>query len=173
MNRRETIKAMMAASGSLVALPSWAKDWSRAAIATHKTSFPADLQATLAAVVDTIIPHGNNIGALSVGVDKFLQKLIDDCFEKEVQDNIKRHLQLLEESSHALYQKSFNESDQVQREEMLLKFSVSEDPAQQDFFKVIKSETIRGFNTSREVMVNYLHFRQVPGHYYGCVDVNA
>ena len=173
MNRRETIKAIMAASGTLVALPLWAEGWTSAGLATHKTSFSADSQATLAAVVDTIIPQGKDIGALSVGVDKFLQKLIDDCFEKEVQDNIKTQLQLVEDSSQALYEKSFGECEQAQREEMLLKFSLSEDPAQQDFFKVIKSETIRGFNTSREVMVNYLHFRQVPGHYYGCVDVNA
>ena len=173
MNRRDTIKALMAASGSLVALPSWAEAWGPADVISHRSSFPTLTQQTLVAVVDTIIPQGKDTGALSVGVDKFLQKLIDDCFEKEAQENIRTQLQLLEESSHALYQKPFNECDQAQREEMLLKFSVSEDPAQQEFFKVIKSETIRGFNTSREVMVNYLHFRQVPGHYYGCVDVNA
>ena len=37
----------------------------------------------------------------------------------------------------------------------------------------MKSETIRGFNTSREVMLQYLNYKIVPGHYYGCVDVNA
>ena len=61
----------------------------------------------------------------------------------------------------------------MQRESLLLALEGSEDQAQDEFFKLIKSETIRGFNTSREVMVNYLHFRQVPGHYHGCVDVNA
>ena len=173
MNRRETIKALMAASGTLIALPSWAEEWVPADVISHKTLFSPVNQETLTAVVDTIIPHGNNIGALSVGVDKYLQKLIGDCFEKEVQDNITTQLRLLEESAQTLHRKAFKVCDQVQRQEMLLKLSTSEDPAQQDFFKLIKSETIRGFNTSREVMVNYLHFKQVPGHYYGCVDVNA
>ena len=173
MNRRETIKALMAASGTLMALPSWAEEWTHADVIGHKTSFSFVNQDTLTAVVDTIIPHGNNIGALSVGVDKYLQKLIDDCFENEVQDNIRTQLRLLEESAQMVHNKSFRACDQVQRQETLLKLSTSEDPAQQDFFKLIKSETIRGFNTSRDVMVNYLHFKQVPGHYYGCVDVNA
>lgn len=163
----------MAASGTLVALPSWAAGWRSAEIMRHKTSFCAATQETLSAVVDAIIPYGSNIGGLSVGVDKFLQKLVDDCFEKEAQDNVKKQLQFLEGSAQTLHQKSFRNCDQHVREEMLLKLSVSEDPAQQEFFKVIKSETIRGFNTSREVMVNYLHFRQVPGHYYGCVDATA
>jgi hypothetical protein len=173
MNRRETIKALMAASGTMIALPSWADEWTRADVISHKTSFSTANQETLAAVVDTIIPYGNNIGALSVGVDKYLQKLIDDCFEKEVQDNISTQLRLLEASVQSLHKRSLKECDRVERQEILLRLSSSGDVAQQDFFKLIKSETIRGFNTSREVMVNYLHFRQVPGHYYGCVDVNA
>jgi len=37
----------------------------------------------------------------------------------------------------------------------------------------MKSETIRGFNTSKEVMVGYHKFKLAPGHFYGCVDVKA
>ena len=42
---------------------------------------------------DTIIPAGDSIGALSVGVDKFLQKLIDKCYDSKVQENVKAHFQ--------------------------------------------------------------------------------
>ena len=56
---------------------------------------------------------------------------------------------------------------------MLLKLSASGIKEQEDFFELVKSETIRGFRTSREVMINYLQFKQVPGHYYGCADVNT
>lgn len=172
MNRRDTIKQLMLATGTLVALPAWANEWNTAGL-LHRPSFSFQAQETLAAVANTIIPAGNSIGALSVGVDKFLQKLIDDCYEKAIQDNVKAQLAALDTSAQSSYGKIFRDCDQQQREGMLLKFSTSENTAEQDFFKLIKSETIRGFNTSREVMVNYLHFRQVPGHYYGCVDVNA
>ena len=173
MNRRETIKAMMASSGALIALPSWAEAWTRTDIDAHRTTFSLQTQETLAAVADTIIPAGTAIGALSVGVDKYLQKLIDHCYEKDVQDNIKAQLESLETSARTGYGKAFKECDQVQREGLLLQFAGSENANEAEFFKLIKSETIRGFNTSREVMVNYLKFKQVPGHYYGCVDVTA
>lgn len=173
MNRRDTMKRLMAASGALVALPAWADGWSASDLMHHQGSFTSDAQDTLAAVADTIIPAGDSIGALSVGADKFLQKLIDNCYEKEVQDNVKVQLAALDTSSQSLHGKTFRDCDQLQREQILLARAASGNKAEEEFFALMKSETIRGFNTSREVMVNYLHFKQVPGHYYGCVDVNA
>jgi hypothetical protein len=139
----------------------------------HQTSFSLAEQKTLAAVTDTIIPEGNGIGALFTEVDKYLQKLIDDCYEKDVQDNVKAQLKGLEESAKETHKKSFAECTQAQREELLLKFSSSENKAAKDFFSLIKSETIRGFNTSRKVMQEYLGYKIAPGHFYGCIDVKA
>jgi hypothetical protein len=59
-------------------------------------------QKILASITDTIIPAGNSIGALSVGVDKFLQKLIDDCYEKNAQDNVKTQLKSLEDTAKTI-----------------------------------------------------------------------
>jgi hypothetical protein len=173
MNRRDTIKTMMAASGSLVALPSWAEGWIADDVLPQKNVFDSLSEDTLSAVADTIIPEGNSIGALSVGVDKFLVKLFADCYEKDVQDNVNVQLSGLEQVARSRHGKAFKDCDQSQREEMLLALSRSQNSSESDFFKLVKSETIRGFSTSREVMVNHLKFRQVPGHYYGCVDVNA
>ncbi|HET9487832.1 MAG TPA: gluconate 2-dehydrogenase subunit 3 family protein [Chryseosolibacter sp.] len=173
MNRRDTLKSLMAASGTLIALPSWANGWCSQDVVRHTATFSFQAQDTLAAVADTIIPAGDAIGALSVGVDKFLQRLFDNCYEKDVQDNVKAQLGALDATAQSLHGKSYKDCDQPQREAMLLKFSTSGIEAEQEFFKLIKSETIRGFNTSRDVMVNYLHFKQVPGHYHGCVDVTA
>ena len=79
----------------------------------------------------------------------------------------------LDEKSGVTYQKPFKDCDQMQREQLLLTLSTSEDEKQRAFFELIKSETIRGFRTSRQVMVDYLQYKQAPGHYYGCVDVKA
>ena len=163
----------MAASGTLIALPSWAEGWNSTNTATHVSSFSLEAQNTLAAVADTIIPTGDSIGAMSVGVDKFLQRLFDDCYEAEVRNNIRQQLQSLERSAEARHRKTFGACTQLEREELLNAFSQSTVPAENEFFKLVKSETIRGFTTSREVMVDFYKFKQVPGHYYGCVDVNA
>src|SRR6185503_4089531 len=110
-------------------------------------------------ITDTIIPAGNSIGALSVGVDKFLQKLIDDCYEKDVQANVKAQLKALETSAQSIHKKLFADCIQSQREELLLKLSTSEVKAEKDFFDLVKSETIRGFNTSQKVMTEYLNYK--------------
>ncbi len=155
MNRRDSLKSLFLATGSLVALPAWAESWDL----SHLSSFTATEQEILSSVADTIIPFGNGFGALSVGVDKYLQKLIDNCYEKDVQDNVKKQLGILNE-------KKFSQLDQTDREKLLLE-------SDKDFFNLMKSETIRGFNTSKEVMLQHLKYKIAPGHYYGCVDAKA
>lgn len=173
MNRRDSLKSLMAASGILISLPAWAEEWSPDKLALGPSSFSVQEQDLLASVADTIIPAGNSIGALTVGVDKFLQKLFQDCYDKDVQANIKNQLSKLDSNSQTANGKGYSACDQQQRQELLLKFASSEEKAEKDFFDLVKSETIRGFNTSKEVMLDYLKYKVVPGHYYGCVDVNA
>ncbi|HZY80566.1 MAG TPA: gluconate 2-dehydrogenase subunit 3 family protein [Cyclobacteriaceae bacterium] len=158
MNRRESIKYILIASGSAVAFPGWGE--------------PAE-QDILASVADTIIPGKNGMGALAVGVDRFLQRLFDNCYEIDAQENIKKQLAALNANAQSAHQKSFSQCNQQQREALLLRFSDSSDKAEKDFFTTMKSETIRGFNTSKEVMLQHLKYKIAPGHYYGCVDVKA
>ena len=173
MDRRKAIQNLAVISGGLITLPQWMVSCGVSDSNVHKTSFSIAEQKILASITDTIIPAGNSIGALSVGVDKFLQKLIDDCYEKEVQDNFKSQLEGLNESAKVKYKASFADCTQTERSELLLKLSASEDKTEKDFFQLIKSETIRGFNTSQKVMQEYLGYKIAPGHYHGCVDVKS
>lgn len=171
MDRRNAVKKLVIVSGSLISLPFWMTGCTDGDTATtHLSSFSLTEQELLASITDTIIPAGNAIGAKAVGVDKFLQKLIDDCYEKEVQDNVKAQLKALETSAQTAHGRSFAECTQPQRQELLLKFSGSATKAEKDFFTLMRSETVRGFNTSKEVMEKYLNYKVAPGHYYGCVD---
>ena len=177
MNRRKALKTLAIVSGGAITLPQWMISCGVSDSTVHQTSFSVAEQKILASVTDTIIPAGDpiaigSVGALSVGVDKFLQKLIDDCHQKDVQDNVKAQLKNLDESAKATHKKSFAGCPQKEREALLLKFSASGNKSEKDFFDLVKSETIRGFNTSQKVMTEYLGYKVVPGHYYGCVDVN-
>lgn len=165
MNRRQSLKSLFLATGGLVTLPAWADGWNASGI-DHLSSFNTTEQEILTSVADTIIPPGNSIGALSVGVDKFLQKLIDNCYATDVQENVKEQLAALNTNALSTYQRSFNQCSQQEREKLLL-------DSDKDFFNLMKSETIRGFNTSKEVMLQHLKYKIAPGHYYGCVDVKA
>jgi len=84
MDRRKAIKNLAIVSGTLITLPQWMVSCGVSDTTVHQSSFSVAEQKLLASITDTIIPAGNSIGALSVDVDKFLQKLIDDCYEKEV-----------------------------------------------------------------------------------------
>ena len=163
----------MAATGGLVALPTWARNWTVGVVTKLPSSFSAMEQEILASVADVIIPPGNSIGALSVGVDKFLQKLIANCYEEDVQQNVNKQLSALDTSARNTFGNAFTNCDQSQRQALLTKLAGSEDKNEKDFFTLMKSETIRGFNTSREVMLQFLNYKILPGHYHGCVDVNA
>ena len=174
VDRRRAVKTIAVASGSLISLPFWMTACSSNDTETnHLSSFSLHEQEILASVADTIIPAGNSIGALSVGIDKYLQKLIDKCYEKEVQDNFKIQLKGLDESAKTTYNKAFSKCNQQQRKGMLLNLSTSAKKLEKDFFDLVKSETINGFTTSKEVMLNYYHYKVAPGHYWGCVDVKS
>jgi hypothetical protein len=173
MDRRKVLKNIAIVSGGLITLPQWMVSCGVSDTTVHQTSFSSAEQKILASITDTIIPAGNSIGALSVGVDKFLQKLIDDCYEKDVQDNIKTQIKALETSAQSIHKKLFADCIQSQREGLLLKLSASEVKEEKDFFNLMKSETIRGFNTSQKVMTEYLNYKVAPGHYYGCVDIKT
>ncbi len=178
MNRRKVLKQLAIATGGLITLPQWMISCGISDSNVHTTSFSSTEQQLLASVCNTIIPPGNpiaigSIGALSVGVDKYLQKLIDDCYEKDVQDNTKLQLNSLEKSAKTKFKRTFVECSQLQTQELFLALSSSNVKAEKDFFILIKSETIRGFNTSQKVMQDYLNYKVAPGHYYGCVDVKA
>jgi len=173
MNRRKAVSNLAITAAGLIILPQWMISCGISDSKSHSTSFSITEQETLASVADTIIPPANSIGALSVETDKYLQKLIDDCLEKEVKDNVKTQLKSVEVNSEKIHGKPFSDCTQKQREELLLKFASSENKPEKDFFNLIKTETIRGFNTSQKVMKEYLGYKVAPGHYYGCVNIKT
>jgi hypothetical protein len=185
MNRRKAVVNLFAASGGLITLPFWMTACRMGDKDTHLSSFSMGEQQTLAGIVDTVIPGGGvgeggrssggkpQPGALGVGVDKYLQKLIDDCYEQAVRDNVKKQLRAVDDAMKAAYGGSFATAATPARQAILQKFEVSTDKDEKDFFKLIKSETVRGFNTSQQVMEDYLNYKIAPGHYYGCIPVKT
>ena len=178
MNRRDSIKNIAAGTIGLAAFSYFlsCKDStgsSDTSVAEESTFFTSTEKNTLTSIADTIIPAGTSIGALSVGTDKFMERLFEKCYEKEVQDNIKTQFAVLDEKAQQAHGSVFAKCNQKQREDLLLAFSTSENEKEKDFFELMKAETIRGFSTSKEVMVKYLNYEIAPGRYHGCVDVKT
>ena len=178
MNRRESIKNIAAGTIGLAAFSYFlsCKDStgsSDTSVAEASSFFTSTEKTILTSIADTIIPAGASIGALSVGTDKFLERLFEKCYEKEVQENIKTQLAVLNQRAQQTHDSAFAKCNQKQREDLLLGFSTSENEQEKDFFDIMKKETIRGFRTSKEVMVKYFNYEIAPGRYHGCVDVKT
>ncbi|MBK8500992.1 MAG: gluconate 2-dehydrogenase subunit 3 family protein [Saprospiraceae bacterium] len=172
MDRRSSLKKFMILSGGLVSLPAWANGWKLQDVSSGGSHFLEGQEDLLASLVDTILPPGEDgVGGIKVGVDQFLIKLFDRCYEVEVQENIQTRMKSLHEKAEMMFGRSFKDCDQLQRQELLTACANSENESEKNFFELIKSESIRGFRTSREVMIKYYKYRVAPGFYHGCVDV--
>ena len=173
MNRRDSIKSL-AITGGFLASGLCASGCSF--FESNNSLFTKKESKLITAIVDTIIPEEEDpdaFGALSLGVDHFLKRLIEKCYEEEVQQMVKLQLATLDQSAREMHGKSFLRCHQAEREDLLVNLKNSDHEEEKEFFDLMKSQTIRAFRTSEEVMVNFLDYQLMPGHYYGCIDVNT
>jgi Gluconate 2-dehydrogenase subunit 3 len=173
MDRRKAVRHLLIVSGGSFSLPIFLQGCHSGAATPYS--------AMLSAVVDTIIPAERGVGcasmdcggvgALPLGVDKFLEKLIADCYEPAVRENAAKQLSALDAAARADYGVAFPACSALQRQDLLQRLAGSADKRERDFFVLIKAETIRGFVSSQKVMEDYQQYKVAPGHYYGCVAI--
>lgn len=174
MNRRKSLKILGGTAVGIAGLVLADWKWQLLDGINHQGFFTLKEEKLISAISDTIIPEGlplktsspdaKPIGALSTGTDVYMMKLFEHCFEKEDQDQIKLQLANLDK-------KGFLKASKEEREAMLISLKDSEIEADREFFDLMKSQTITGFTTVREVMVDYRNYKVAPGFYTGCADV--
>ena len=173
MKRRDLIRTMTLGIGGLMSLPAWANAWTPTSLQLPIGLLADNQQETLAEIVATIIPEGDIPVAKSLGVPAFVQKMIKDCYEANVQENFKKGLDTTNNLAQTNFGKSFVACDATQRMDILKKLETSSDADQKSFFSLVKNLTIQGYTTTEYVMVNHLNYVMAPGHYYGCVPVKS
>ena len=174
MDRRKSLKLIGGSAVGITGLVFANWKWQIIDQLTHEGFFTLKEEQTIRAIADTIIPEGlppilpaadaKPIGALSTGTHEYINKVIAQCYEPLDQEVIKKELQ-------KLINQDFLKLDRQDREKRLMDLASSELESEKEFFNVMKSETIRGFTTVKEVMVNYRNYQVAPGFYNGCVDV--
>ncbi len=159
---------MATAALGLAALPAWANGWSRTAI---EPTLPPAADALLAEFVETIIPTTATPGAKTLGVNRFVQRMVADCYDKTAQTTFTDGLTMVDELAKKATGKSFVDSTPAERLELVKALSTSTDPQQKAFYGLVKGLTVRGYMTTEYVMTNLTHFQMAPGYYHGCVPV--
>ena len=176
MNRRNTLKILGGTAVGIAGLVLIDWKWQLLEGISHEGFFTAKEEKLISSIADTIIPEGlpaktptpdaKPIGALSTGTDIYLMKLFEHCYEKE--DQIKIKLQLA-----ALNERGFLKASKAEREAILVALNSSPKEEEKEFFELLKSETITGFTTVKEVMVDYRNYKVAPGYYHGSADLPA
>lgn len=124
----------------------------------------------LNAVLGAILPESPEFpGAVSLGVPDFVERMLADCYTKEVSDNVKTGLRFADSVARRTYRKSFTTLPVEAQQAILLQFEGGNDPAMQDCYKVLKQLTIQGYNNSEYVQTKFLEYEMAPGYYRGCV----
>lgn len=171
MNRRNVLKLLAAASAGAT-LGHWSIGYAEVEKLVADSIFDSEDQVLIIAIVDTFIPKGDFYGALDLGVPVYLLGYLNECIDNETQQNIKAQLRILDSAAIKNFGCGFARCAAGQRENLLATLSKLESDSEKTFFDLMKSQTIQGFRTTKEVMTNHYHYRVTPGLYHGCINVN-
>lgn len=165
---------MLAASSvGVLAIGYWAKDLDEVRDFFSSSFFKPTEQDAIMAIVDTIIPRGNQAyGAVDLGVPIYILDYLQSCVKPEDLIDIRTQLINIDIRANEMHGKDFEACTQDEREALLLTLANSEIEEEKSFFDLMKEQTIHGYKTTQEVLTNHFNYKVVPGQFNGCYPVN-
>jgi len=167
MNRREAIHRATLLLGGVLSAPLMAGAMGQILNTGESVAVTADQAALLAEVADIIIPTTGTPGAKAAGVEKFIVRVVRDCFEKPEQDKFYAGLAKLDADSQAKFGKGFVTIDVAQKNEMLKQSTVDN----KAFFLMMKGLTVTGYFTSEIGATQALEYLPIPGKFEACIPL--
>ena len=168
MKRRKMIRQIAVLTSGLPFLHSMLN----ASVSINTLSSPLILTNTMDAVLDAIIPEGKMPGAVSLGVPEYVKIMLQDCVTKDQQNAAETALKYLEDQSIAASGVSFAACNAEQRIVLLKNAFIQGGNIEKDGLKLIKSLTIKGYQTSSHFMKQIIPYEMAPNRYNGCAPGN-
>lgn len=175
MNRRIAIRNMALILGSAVVLPSCLNnDKGKPVVELKHLKIDADQENLVTNLTETILPKTDTPGAKDLGINLFVFKMIDDCTTKEQQEKFLAGLKEFDDAADKKYSKSFNELTAAERNAFVKdieqqakakKGDKAEPSKLQEFYWMVKGQTIFGYTTSKFFMTKEIVYELVPGRY--------
>ena len=180
MNRREALSSVaLLLGGTIIGAEAFLSGCK-----TGESKLGASLNLTpndisfLDEVGETILPTtASSPGAKATKIGEFMKTIVNDCYEDKDQQIFLAGMQKLDDASKAKNGKSFMESNDQQRHDLLVDLDKEqkdytskkkpEDP--NHYFRMMKELTLWGYFTSEIGATKALRYVAVPGHYDGCV----
>ncbi|REA63761.1 gluconate 2-dehydrogenase subunit 3 family protein [Dyadobacter luteus] len=163
MNRREAIERITLMMGGVLAAPLMAGAMGEKLNFGPSLSVTADQEALLSEIADVIIPTTGTPGAKAAGVEKFIVRVVRDCYQIDEQKKFYDGVERLNKDSQEVYQKAFVNLDAGQKKEILTRATKSDKP----FFLQMKGLTVTGYFTSEIGATQALDYLPIPGRFEG------
>lgn len=197
MDRRALLKTMSITLGYAVVSPTLLQILSSCEKKHNLNWKPKLLSQSEAFVVEQlsnlIIPSSNTVGAIDVNVPKFIDLILIDLIPKNEKKAILKGAKVFQSKFKELFKKDvlkgtneefslilstyFNIDPQKQERIFeLIKKSENEVINKELYFLYkylifIRTNTLYGYYTSKEVGTEILNYNPIPGHYNACVPV--
>lgn len=177
LTRRSAMKRLLAVFGGTMTVAQIDLLTATAAAMTEDSAlgfFDEKQFATLARIVDLIIPETDTPGALTVGVHHFIDLMFAEWASEDRQAHWVEGLADIENRSRALGMDSFYAGSAAQQTELLQALD-KESFAQGDdvtFFSELKKMVLFAFYSSETGATVELKYQAVPGDYLPCVPLD-
>jgi hypothetical protein len=131
MNRRELLKMVAAATGSVMIGGEFLLSGCKANSDAAPIAFTEENIAFLDEVAETILPQTNTAGAKAAGVGRFMTVMVNDCYTKDDQEIFHKGLTTLDDACKKMHNADFMKATPEQRKQLL----VSVDKETKDYIK--------------------------------------
>lgn len=189
MNRREALKGTAlifgyALTGSTVAALMQSCD-SGSKLAWKPQILTEPQASTLSAVVDRILPTTATPGALDVGVDEFIDKILYKVFPESIQTGFAGGLEEFNATAKSTYGKVFIKLEAKQQDELIRMYEEKSgplpgsmwgfsfgEPKEFPFYRMMKELSLIGYFQSEKISREVLSYDPIPGPFVGCMPYN-
>jgi hypothetical protein len=177
MTRRDALRSCFIITVGATLIPSCLQDKDKSSIALKNIKIDGKQEKLIAELAETIIPKTDTPGAKDVYAHLFILKMVDDCYEKEGQQQFMKGLDEFEKLSKKKFDKSFVELSQPQRVQLVTEVNNNNDNKVDDdvtyFYKAVKRFTSQAYTTSKYYLTSVQEWKLVPGTFKGCVPVSS
>jgi hypothetical protein len=146
------------------------------AAAAPLQNFSDAQKATLAALLDTILPTTDTGGAVEAGVPAFVELMVFNWFEPAMRDQFGDDLARFEKQTQARFGKRFEALPAADRLKHLYALQDAERAHaahRVGFVALMKHLAVYGYYTSEAGVSDELELNLVPGSYEPCVELHA
>jgi gluconate 2-dehydrogenase gamma chain len=182
MNRRDAIQRTALILGYAVSAPALMgilKGCKAAPELNYQPVFLSEEQAgVVSELAEILLPKTDTPGAKDVGVPRFIDQVVNECYAKEDQDRFLQGLQKFDEDARKAFGDSFvygETADQLafvkQQHDEAVAMIKADPSAKRPFILMVKELTLLGYFTSEPGATQVLQYEPVPGAYHGCVPL--